>query len=221
MLARGSWQRSHGVALALALIALVPVAACSVGDSAVPPVLGAEVDRVEALRASGAESGLDLARQTDGEAQINEIAAAIAEALHQGEVEMARAAAPRVTDVDVHELAQRAMREHGAARSELAVLLEEQGIPPREGAISAMLRVEATAAAVALSTMPEEELDVVYTERQVYGHAQGHALLRGLANRVERAPLRGFLDRQVVALDLQLVHAVHLLYELDDRSATP
>src|SRR5688572_11200301 len=136
------------------LLALMALAACSVGEPAVVSGLGGELDPAETLRQDGEQAGADLVAQVEVDAQIDETAASIAGALHQGELEIGAPAAERATDFDVHELAERAIRAHRAAGAELDDLCEARDITRRETEVGVRLGVEASASAQKLATMP-------------------------------------------------------------------
>ena len=198
------------------LLALVALAACSVGEPATFAGLGGAIDEVDALRRDGEQAGAELVAQVEVDAQIDETAATIAVELHRAETVIGAPAAERAPDFDVQELAERAIRSHEGASAELDALRAERAIGLRETSVSMALRVEADAAAEELATMPAADLDLEYTERQIRGSARAGEVLRRLANRVEDAPLRGFFDRQVVATDEQLTRAIHVYEELHE-----
>jgi hypothetical protein len=205
------------MAMRSSLLALVVLAACSVGESAVVTGLGGELDPAEALRQDGVQDGADLVAKVEVDAQIDDTAATIAVELHRAEAVIGAPAAERAPDFDVHELAERAIRTHKAASAELGVLRAERDIALRETSVSMALRVEADDEADALATMPADKLDLAYTERQIRGSARAGEMFRRLANRVEDAPLRGFFDRQVVAAEEQVGRAIHVYEELLER----
>lgn len=197
----------------LALIALVPFGACAGA--------GSDADRAEELRVLGAQDGAVLVAQAeppDAEMLFAELAAGVVSAINEGEVEVSIAPAVRASEFDVREYAERMIRDHKRANTELVTLLQEQGIRAKESTISVLLRVDATTTAIELLATPNEELDVMYMEKQVYGHAKAHALISALAVRAENEALRTYLFKQVTTIDQHLSVAIRILRELYENA---
>lgn len=94
----------------------------------------------------------------------------VADAINAGKVAQASAVLPRLSNEDVRAFAERMIDEHSAAREELSLLAEQQGLEPDDSDLSDSLERDNATTIARLERTPDESLDVEYIETQERAH---------------------------------------------------
>jgi putative membrane protein len=216
-----AFHRCHHRRLWTAVVAAALVAACASSD---------ETDAITALELAGEEEGIALAAQVEVEPDspeavraLAQLTAAIVCAINEGEVMESIPAFERGNNGQVVRFAEKMIEDHQRASRAFDLVLQQQDLKPLDNPISTVLRVDALTATVELSTVSDAELDRMYIEKQVKGHAKARALLGALAVNNENEAVRRYLNQQIAAVDAHLLLAIQIArgLHLDEQPESP
>jgi putative membrane protein len=216
-----AFHRCHHRRLWTAALAAVLVVGCASSDDG---------DAISALETQGEEEGaalaaqLDLATDSPEAAKIvAELTAAIVCAINEGEVMASIPAFERGNNGQVVRFAEKMIEDHQRASRTFDLVLQQQDLKPLENPISTVLRVEALTATVELSTADDAELDRMYIEKQVKGHAKARALLGALAVANDNEAVQRYLNQQIAAVDAHLLLVIQIArgLHLDEQPDSP
>lgn len=134
----------------------------------------------------------------------------VLDTLNQGEVEVAYAALPRLSDGDVQAFAQLMVTDHSAARQSVFMVADSLDLAPLPSDVQAMLKEKAEATVQAFHASDAEALDEPYVESQVADHAAALTLLEELAATAEAAELKELIATLEASVQVHYDHVLEL-----------
>jgi predicted outer membrane protein len=120
----------------------------------------------------------------------------VADTLHAGEVDQARAVLPRLQTEGARGFAREMIDEHEPARDSLLQLAEDEGIAPRLSTAALSLRAESERQVMMLLETSDAELDAVYVDSQVVAHGAALDLIDRLIDSADTPAL----EQQLAAM---------------------
>lgn len=158
--------------------------------------------------AGGAGGGGAVANLTDGQIIL------VIDTLNGGEVEVAFAALPKLTNAQVTAFANEMITAHGIARTANSELAKSQGLVPAPSDVQAGLKVSADAQVLAFQTSTAPSLDAAYIDSQVSMHTDALTLAERLFSAAETPQLRNELRAMVTDITAHLDEAEAIRAEL-------
>jgi len=114
----------------------------------------------------------------------------VVDTLNAGEVNEARAALPRLANLELRGFARDMITAHGGGRDRMLALSEGQHIPPEASDIAEQLQDESQSVVRQLLVTPATGIDETYAQSQEQAHSEALALLDQLVAEADSEPLR-------------------------------
>jgi predicted outer membrane protein len=131
----------------------------------------------------------------------------VIDTLNAGEVEVAFAALPRLTEPAVEAFAEQMITAHGAAREANSQLAQATNITPAPSQLQLDLKAMADAQVLAFQTSPAPALDAPYIDSQVMMHTDALTLANQLFAAADNAQLRAEIAGLIPAITAHLNEA--------------